>query len=135
MPLIKYIFKKQNKNFLVFNYELTVILVILRFILRIKIKIISRNINTLSVKIKQFEEQNFWTKYVVKTLVKYFYNKTDHVVNQCQAMRNDLISYFPNLHNNSSTIYNPIPIHILDYAKNYDLKQINKKIILLRWTS
>ncbi len=131
LSLIKYIFKKKRKTFLVFNYELAVILVILRFILRLRIKIISRNINTLSIKIKQFEEQNFWTKYVVKTLVKYFYNKTDHVVNQCEAMRNDLISYFPNLYNHSSTIYNPIPIHILDYAKNHDLNQIKKENYLL----
>tara|TARA_Y100000768_G_scaffold315392_1_gene250343 strand:+ start:1895 stop:2986 length:1092 start_codon:yes stop_codon:yes gene_type:complete len=131
LPLIKYIFKKKIKTFLVFNYELAVILVILRLILRLRIKIISRNINTLSIKIKQFEEQNFWTKYVVKTLVKYFYNKTDHVVNQCEAMRNDLISYFPKLYYNSSTIYNPIPMHILDYTKNHDLKQINKKNYLL----
>ena len=131
LPLIKYIFKKKIKTFLVFNYELAVILVILRLILRLRIKIISRNINTLSIKIKQFEEQNFWTKYVVKTLVKYFYNKTDHVVNQCEAMRNDLISYFPKLYHNSSTIYNPIPMHIWDYIKKHDLNQIKKKNYLL----
>ena len=41
----------------------------------------------MSVKNKKFGEQNFWTKYVVKNLVKYFYNKTDHVVNQCQYMQ------------------------------------------------
>ena len=87
-------------SFLVFNYELSVILVMLRLILRLKIKIISRNINTFSIKITQFEQQNFWTNYIVKTLVKYFYNKADHVINQCEAMRNDLVSYFPKLYAN-----------------------------------
>jgi glycosyltransferase involved in cell wall biosynthesis len=131
LPLLKYIYKKKIKTFLVFNYELAVILVILRLILRLKIKIISRNINTLSIKIKQFKKKNFWTKYIVKNLVKYFYNRTDHVVNQCEAMRNDLITYFPSLQNNSSVIYNPLPIHISRYTKNYDLNKIEKKNYLL----
>ncbi len=131
IPLLKYILKKKIKTFLVFNYELAVILVILRIIFKLKIKIISRNINTFSIKIKKFEEQNFWTKYIVKTLVKYFYNKSDHVINQCQSMRNDLITYFPKLNDNSSIIYNPLPIHILEYVKKYDLNQIKKKNYLL----
>ena len=57
LPLLKYIYKNKIKTILVFNYELAVILVILRFILRLKIKIISRNINTLSIKIKKFGQQ------------------------------------------------------------------------------
>ena len=44
-------------------------------------------------------------------------------------MRNDLITYFPNFIKNSSTIYNPIPIHILNYTKNHDLNTNKKKII------
>tara|TARA_B100001063_G_scaffold223409_1_gene230628 strand:+ start:742 stop:1860 length:1119 start_codon:yes stop_codon:yes gene_type:complete len=131
IPLLKYIYTKKIKTVLVFNYELAVILVILRLILKLKIKIISRNINTLSIKIKQFDQQNFWTRYVVKTLVKYFYDKTDYVVNQCNTMQNDLITYFPNLYQNSITIYNPVPMHILDYAKNDDLNQTKKENYLL----
>ena len=129
LPLLKYIHKNKIKTILVFNYELAVILVILRLIFRLKIKIISRNINTLTIKIKQFEKQNLWTRVIVKNLVKYFYNKADHVVNQCDAMRDDLLSYFPELYRNSSTIYNPIPLHILKYTKNHNTNQIKKKII------
>ena len=131
LPLIKYIFKNRVKTFLIFNYELTVVLIILRLILRLKINIISRNINTLSIKLKKFEQQSFWTKYVVKNLIKYFYRMTDHVVNQCESMQKDLISYFPNFKNNSSIIYNPLAMHITDYIKNYELKKINKKNYLL----
>ena len=131
LPLLKYIHKNKIKTILVFNYELAVILVILRLIFRLKIKIISRNINTLTIKIKQFEKQNLWTRVIVKNLVKYFYNKADHVVNQCDAMRDDLLSYFPELYRNSSTIYNPIPLHILKYTKNHNTNQIKKKNYLL----
>ena len=60
LPLLRYIYKKKIKTFLVFNYELAVILVILRLIFRIKIKIIARNINTLSIKIKS----QFGRKYI-----------------------------------------------------------------------
>ena len=75
--------------------------------MRFNIKIISRNISVLSMKIKQFETSGFWGKYVVCALIKYFYNKLDHVVNQQHNMRNDLILLFPNLSQNSSVIYNP----------------------------
>lgn len=131
LPLLKYIFNKKIKTVLVFNYELTVVLVILRLILRLKIKIISRNINNLSFKIKQFEEKNFWTRFVVKNLVKYFYNKADYIVNQCKAMHDDLLTHFPKYYNNSSIIYNPLSMKILEYIKKHDLTQIKKKDYLL----
>ena len=131
MPLLRYIYKNKIKTFLVFNYELAVILIILRYIFRLKIKIISRNINTLSIKLKKFKKQNFWTRYIVRTLVKYLYHKTDHVVNQCEDMRNDLIKYFPKLYYNSSIIYNPLSIHLTNYTKNYNFNQIKKKNYLL----
>lgn len=129
--LLRYIYKNKPKKILVFNYELSVMLVILRFLFRIKIKIISRNINTLSKKIIFLEQQNFWTKYVVKTLIKYFYNKIDHVVNQCHAMHDDLIKIYPQLYHKSSVIYNPVSNHILDYVNLHDLHQIKKKDYLL----
>lgn len=131
LPLLKYIYRNETKTILVFNYELTVILVILRSILKLKIKIISRNINTLSIKLKIFNKQNFWTKYIVKPLIKYFYHKSDHVVNQCEAMRKDLVISFPKLYNNSSTIFNPISWHILDYIRKNNLEKINKQNYLL----
>ena len=53
--------------------------------------------------------------------IKFFYHKIDHVINQCEAMRNDLISYFPKLNAISSIIYNPLPMHILDYKKKHIL--------------
>ena len=44
IKLFKYIFKNKTKTILVFNYELSVVLVILRTLLRLDLKIISRNI-------------------------------------------------------------------------------------------
>ena len=131
LPLLKYIFKNKLKKILVFNYELSSILVILRILFRLKFKIISRNINTLSFKIKLLEQQNFWKKYIVKSCFKFFYCKVDHVVNQCYGMQDDLISIFPQLDANSSVIYNPISEKIMNEAALYDLNRIKKKDYLL----
>lgn len=131
IPLSKYLIKNQTSLVFVFNHELAVILVILRIFMRFNIKIISRNISVLSMKIKQFETSGYWGKYVVCALIKYFYNKLDHVVNQCHNMRNDLILLFPNLSQNSSVIYNPLSSHIESYSKTNDLTKIIKKNYLL----
>jgi glycosyltransferase involved in cell wall biosynthesis len=131
IPLLKYFYKNQIKTVLVFNHELAVMLIVLRTLMRLKIKIISRNISVLSIKIKQFESLGFWKKYIVGPLIKNFYHKIDHVVNQSNNMRNDLIALYPQLYHNSSVIYNPISKQIDDYSKNHDLTQITKKNYLL----
>ena len=131
IPLIKYLYKNKIKTILVFNHELTVILVILRYLLRLNIKIISRNISVLSIKINQLEKNFFWKKYIIKSLVKFFYHKLDHVINQCHSMRDDLIKVFPQLINKSSVINNPISIHIQDYIRKNDLTKIQKENYLL----
>ena len=127
IPLSKYLFKNKVKTVLVFNHELAVILVVIRLLLRIKIKIISRNISVLSIKIKQFKQKGFWSRNIVGPLIKYFYHKIDYVVNQCHSMRDDLITIYPQLSKNSNVIYNPISLHIEDYANKYDLTKIKKK--------
>ena len=58
-PLLKYLYLKKPKTFLVFNHELAVVLVVLRFILRLNIKIISRNISILSFKIDELKKKDF----------------------------------------------------------------------------
>ena len=131
LALLKYIYNNKPKKFLVFNYELTVILLILRFLLKLEIKIISRNTNTLSIKIKEFSKENFWSKIIVANLIKYIYQKADHVINQCHAMRNDLIKLYPKLDQNSSVIYNPLPNHVEVYLKNNDIRLIKKKNYIL----
>jgi glycosyltransferase involved in cell wall biosynthesis len=68
---------------------------------------------------------------VVGPLIKFFYGKIDHVVNQCSGMHEDLIKIFPQLREKSSVIYNPISNHIIDFANKHDLTQIEKKDYLL----
>lgn len=131
ISLSKYLLRNKIKTILVFNHELAVMLVILRFILKLNVKIISRNISVLSIKLRQFKQQGFWTRNIVNPLIKCFYHKIDHVVNQCHSMRDDLILIYPRLSKNSSVIYNPLSTLIEDYSNKYDLSTIKKKDYLL----
>lgn len=129
LPLLKYVREYKPETMLVFNYELAVMLVILRGLFRFKTTIVARNNNTLSKRRNQV--QGIWKKYVVKPMVHGFYCKVDHVINQCRAMREDLIALYPELANKSSVIYNPVAKHIEDYVKTHDLTQVEKKDYVL----
>ncbi|MCG3727435.1 glycosyltransferase [Vibrio cincinnatiensis] len=125
LPLLRYIRQHKPEKMLVFNYELAVLTVMLRSVFRFNTKIIARNINTISQKRKQ--HIGLWRKLVVKPLIDRFYGQCDHIINQCQAMRDDLISVFPTLADKTSVIYNPVAKHVEDYAKAHDLSQIEKQ--------
>ena len=134
MPLLKYIRKSKPEIMFVFNYELTALLVILRILLRFDIKIITRNMNTLSRMYNVSKEKNFWIRVVVKFLIDKFYSKADFIVNQSHAMREDLISVNPQLEKKSNVIYNPLAKHIENYVESknfYKLKKVKKNNYLL----
>ncbi|MFG7351468.1 glycosyltransferase [Shewanella oncorhynchi] len=129
LPLLQYIRQHKPEKMLVFNYELAVITVMLRSLFRFNTKIIARNINTFSKNTTQ--SQGSWQRYIVKPLINHFYGKADHIINQCQAMRDDLVSVFPHLADKTSVIYNPVAKHVEDYAKAHDLTQVAKQDYLL----
>jgi len=129
LALLKYIYKYSPSIVLVFNYELPVMLVILRSLFRFKAKIFTRNINTLSQ--NQSQAKGFWLKYVVMPLVDKLYNKVDHIINQCEAMRDDLVSLYPHLSKKTSVIYNPVAKHIEDFAKSFDFNNVHKQDYIL----
>lgn len=129
LPLLRYIRQNKPDQLLVFNYELAVLVVMLRILFRFNTKIIARNINTFTKNTVQ--QQGYWLRYIVKPLIDYFYGRCDHVINQCQAMRDDLVAVFPHLANKTSVIYNPVAKHVESYAKKHDLTQIEKQDYLL----
>lgn len=129
--LLKYILTKNIKTVLVFNYELSAVLVFLRILFRLKINIISRNISTFSAKMSQFHQLSLWDRYVVAPLIKFFYHRVDYVVNQSNGMCDDLISIYPKLNNSTCVIFNPIPSQLIEYASQNDLSQIKKQDYLL----
>ncbi len=131
LSLIRYILKNKIKKVLVFNYELSVVLVIIKYLLNLNVKIISRNISTFSAKMRQYYQLSLWDRYVVRPLIKFFYHRVDYVINQSKGMRDDLISIYPHLKDNTNVIYNPIPAHLIEFAKKSDLSKIKKENYLL----
>jgi glycosyltransferase involved in cell wall biosynthesis len=129
LTLLRYLLKNKPEKVLVFNYELTVLLILLRGIFNLKVKIIARNINTLS-HIRQ-EGSGLWRKYIVSSMIDLLFCKVDHVINQCNAMMLDLITLSPELKYKSSVIYNPVAKHIEDYAKRVDFSYVTKQNYLL----
>src|SRR5690625_3873563 len=75
LPLGKFFLKNEVETVVVFNNELTVVAILLRIILRKKIKIVSRNINTLSEIRKQ--PAGVWKKVFVRPIVDLLYKRVD----------------------------------------------------------
>ena len=117
--LIKYLLTNKPKKILVFTYELTVITILIKKLLNLNITIIARNRNTMSH--VQKRPGGLWVKLIVNPLVKIFYSYADHIINQCEGMRNDLLTIYPEISQKTSVIYNPINSIIEEYAKTQDL--------------
>jgi len=109
----KYIEKNEVKKILVFNFQLAVLLVWIRFFSKIKFQIISRNISTLSQLSKQ--ETNFWHKYITHFLAKLFYKKVDVLIAQSQGMADDLVLNYGIESQKITVINNPVDQNIEKY--------------------
>lgn len=100
-------FKKEKIGLLcVFNYELIVLSLIARYFTNEKFKIIARNINTIS-EISKFDS-SVWRRFIIYPLVKLALLKVDGIVNQCQGMKDDLISILPRVSRKCVVIYNAV---------------------------
>lgn len=104
--LYKYIKINKISRVVVFNYELTVILVLIRSIFQLDFNLIARNINSISEKMKH--NQGTLRHKVLYFLMQKVYKKADHIINQCHSMQNDLLMTFPEVKGKCSVIYNPI---------------------------
>jgi len=128
-PIRQYLKANQPEKVLVFNYELAVLLVMIRGLTRQPFKIIARNINTLSQK-RQIAK-GFWRKQVAQRLIDSLYCKVDHVINQCEGMEADLLQLYPGLKGKTSVIYNPVNQIVEDAAKAIDFSKVEKEDYLL----
>ena len=128
-PIRKYLHANKPEKVLVFNYELAVLLVMVRGLMRQFFKIIARNINTLSQ--QRQTAKGFWRKQVVQRLIDSLYCKVDYVINQCESMEMDLLRLFPELKGKTNVIYNPVNKIIEDAAKQIDFSKVKKQDYLL----
>jgi glycosyltransferase involved in cell wall biosynthesis len=124
LPIYNYLKIHKPAKVVVFNYELSLILLLIKLFMRINVKIISRNINSLSENSKSVK-RSFRTS-VFSFLLMKVYKKSDHIVNQCEGMRTDLLSVFPKLKNKTSVIYNPVNTIVENEAVNIKPNEVFK---------
>ena len=125
----KYLLQNKPKKIIVFNYQLAIMLVILRAVLFLDYYIISRNINVLSKLMEH--EKSFWHKYIVDFFTKLFYKKSDKFIAQSNGMRDDLINSYKVKKEKIIVINNPVNERIESLAKTLDFNKISKKYEVL----
>ncbi|PMH33111.1 hypothetical protein BCU72_15020 [Vibrio cyclitrophicus] len=106
-PLLKFILYKKPSKILVFNHQLALCLLFVRFFFQLDFRIIARTISTLSK--KEQEEKSWYRKYIVYPLIKKYYGKSNVIICQSNGMMEDLKSYLNGpLDCDLETIYNPV---------------------------
>ncbi|MBA7521914.1 N-acetylgalactosamine-N,N'-diacetylbacillosaminyl-diphospho-undecaprenol 4-alpha-N-acetylgalactosaminyltransferase [subsurface metagenome] len=115
----KYIKQKHPQKILVFDYQLAVLLLFLRFLLGKHYTVVARNINTLSI--KRDNEASFWHRHIVHRVVKPLYKRVNRVVAQSEGMAKNLIKHYSFDPEKIIIIHNPVAQPIEQSAKNCKL--------------
>jgi glycosyltransferase involved in cell wall biosynthesis len=112
--LLSYFLKKRPKIVVSFDYEMAFVLVFLK--LFINFKFIVRNINTISGIVNH--SRTAISRYVIKNIIYNSLSKSNFIINQCQAMEDDLLIEWPIFKSKSVVIYNPVSDYIQKYARS-----------------
>lgn len=104
--VIKYLREKKTNVAVAFSYELTVLLILVRKIFRLKFLIVARNVNNFSQNVNDAE--TWWRRNIAIPIIKRLYAQADYYINQCEGMQSDLLSLYPELSTRSCVIYNPV---------------------------
>lgn len=107
-PVCAFLTTHRPSLILVFNHQIAVVLVLARWLLRQKFRLVARSISILSV--KQAAERTFWHRYLVGWLVERLYRKVDMVIAQSGAMQRDLVDHYGFQRSQVVTIPNPLGI-------------------------
>ncbi|HHO41953.1 MAG TPA: glycosyltransferase [Epsilonproteobacteria bacterium] len=118
--LRKYIQTQKPTQMVVFNYELAVMMVLVRLLSQDKFRLIARNISILSQ--KRELASGIWYRYIVRAFIDRFYTKVDHIVNQCEAMRVDLLEVYELDKEKTSVIYNPVNEIVQNYVNLHGIE-------------
>jgi glycosyltransferase involved in cell wall biosynthesis len=127
--LVKY-FKNLDHNLIVtFDYELSIVSILLKKIFRLNIKILVRNINTFSQVLNS--STSLWANIYIKFFLKTLYGKADYFINQCQEMQDDLLIHFPGISNKTCVINNPVSQEIISFISSEGLNTHHKDNYIL----
>jgi glycosyltransferase involved in cell wall biosynthesis len=126
--LWRFISRRRPSKILVFDHQLAVLLVIIRFFSRMRFIIIARNITNLSGARKK--EKSFWHKNIVHGLTYFLYKKVNAVIAQSHGMKSDLILNYGLSNSDVAVIHNPIPEPIALFLQNNQELYAKKNYLL-----
>jgi glycosyltransferase involved in cell wall biosynthesis len=106
LGIARYVREQRPEQFLVFNHQLAVLLVLLRGIRAGRFSVVARNISTLSRKASL--EPSFWHRSVVHALTRAFYRRVELIIAQSEGMKRDLICSYGINEDQLRVIHNPL---------------------------
>lgn len=128
-PILNYIIKNNVKLIVCFHYYFASILVIHRAILKNNFKIVARNNISLS-SVQEINSKSLKGR-LIFSIVRRLYPLVDHVISQCDDMKEDLISNFKFDSNVVSVIYNPVNEKIENEARIDERNEIKPYILFV----
>jgi len=131
-PLKDALEKEQYDSCLVFNPQLAVVLILMRWLYKkLNFLLVARNINTLSEKLKL--EKSFRHKYLNGTLIKTLYRKSDIFIAQSSGMKEDMVTTLGIPASKIVTIFNPKERQVIkeDSFRNEPTTRAKKEILFV----
>lgn len=122
VAISRYLKQAKPKIVLSFNRQISVMLGLIRSIMRLKFTLISRNIIFLSI--AESKKKGLWHGFIVKHLIKKFYALSDYFIAQSSAMKVDLIDYLGVEASRVEVINNPVCQIVANYQKQVSLGTI-----------
>lgn len=107
--LAAFLQKFQPEIMLSFNFEVSVKLILARFISGAKTKIVSRSIIHYSSRI--VSQSKLSRRYFNSLIIRLFFGHIDKCVCQCEEMKQDLLVHFPSLKDKTIVIGNPVKLN------------------------
>ena len=120
-PILKYLKSNKVKLVICFHYTFASQLVVQKFFMKDKFKIIARNNSSLTDIEKYIFSKDYINKFFFK-IIKHLYPKVDFLISQCQDMKKDLVQNYNFDSKKIKIIFNPAKIHLKK-------KIFNKKIV------
>lgn len=121
--IIRYLNSEMPEQLLVFNFQISILMLMIRPFLSSKPKIHSRCINTLSLKISS---QNGSAKaYFLNKLISSVYGRSDTIIAQSESMAKDLVTNYGIEKSRIRVIYNPVERNVpTDCTEKVDSRYI-----------
>jgi glycosyltransferase involved in cell wall biosynthesis len=117
------------QTLLVFSYELTLLLILIKHGLRKPISIIAYNPSTISNNSKNIRGR--WKRWLLSRAITLFYDKADFIICQSQGIWEDFVQLFPQATTRTCIIYNPVSSAIEKQAHRIDWQNVQKQDYLL----